>query len=123
MMKKSLAVILALGILLIFTCSILSGLAPRANAAGPGTRWRDNGPYGAPTQPPWIEPKALDHPWGGDPHDNCLAPKQGDASVVSESSKNLMRQPAFTRFLLGLYVRYTVKQEMSKASLTKCLGK
>lgn len=123
MMKKSLAVILVLGMLLILTGSILSGFAPEANAGGPDTRWRDSKPIVPPTEHPWMEPKALDHPWGDCNHDNCLAPRQGDASVVSECSKNLMRQPAFTRLLLGLYVRYTIKQEMSKASPTKYLGK
>lgn len=126
MMKKSLAVILVLGILVILTGSVLSSLAPKANAAGPGTRG-GSGSWPGPPQHPWANkpPEALEHPWGGvkDKPRQCIPSSYGDTCILSECRTCPTNPSVLTRLFFRLYVRCVVKQEMSAGSPTERVGK
>ncbi|MCK4404233.1 MAG: hypothetical protein KAW02_04010 [candidate division Zixibacteria bacterium] len=101
MRKKSVAVVLILGILVLSAGPAYSGWGPKSNKFGPIV--------------------ILGHPWG-DPVSNSEAPpcyRPGSGS----GCRDFITAPEFTNFVLQFYFRYIVKHEIEGQRSTRKHGR
>ena len=96
MRKKSVAVALILGILILSVGTAYSAWGPKANKFGPLV--------------------IQGHPWGESNHNTY--PPPGYRPSSGSGCEEFIVAPVFTNFVLQFYLKYVVKQEMGRQSST-----